>query len=135
MDALDFGGSIHAIHQPRHRNHRSSFNPNFKFTWISSLKRVTRNERFVVGTVLLSWVVQFDSFGDRDPSPSREHKGTAANRETILIVPVGFWRDGQKLFGVRLKFWHVGIDLARSPLPVNKDSLAKLLIFPGDIWI
>ena len=86
------------------------------------LKRVTRDEGIVVGTVLLSRVVQFDPFGDCDPSPSREHKGTAADREPMLMVPAGFWRDVQELLGVVLKFWQVGIDLAGSPLPVNKTA-------------
>jgi hypothetical protein len=95
------------------------------------LERITRNKGFVVGTVLLSWVVQFDPFGDCDPPPSRKHKGTAADREPIFVVPVGFWRGGQKLLGVLLKFWHVGIDLAGSPTPVNDDAQLNSSFFLG----
>ena len=88
------------------------------------------NEGFV-GTVLHSWVVQPDSFSNCDPSSSWERKCTAADREPVLMVPVRFGRNGQKLFCVLLKFWHVGVDLAGSSLPVNISNAAEPSTFIG----
>jgi len=85
----------------------------------------------LLGTVVLSWVVQFDPFGDCDPLSSREHKGTAADREPVLMVPAGFWWDVQKLPGILLEFWKVGVDLAGSSLPVNDSNAVEPPIFPG----
>ena len=63
-------------------------------------------------TILLSWVVQFDPFGNRDPSSSWEHKGAAADGKPKLMIPVRFGWDSQKFFGVLFEFWHISVDLA-----------------------
>jgi hypothetical protein len=86
-----------------------------------------------VGTVCLSRVVQFDSFSDCNPSPPWERKRATADREPVLVVPVRFWRNRQKLFCVLVEFWHVGVDLAGSPLPANINDVAELGTLVGVI--
>ena len=42
MGTLDFGGSVCAIYQSRHRNDKLPLEPKFQFTWIQFLKCVRK---------------------------------------------------------------------------------------------